>query len=124
MHRSRDLTRHGWLVGRQRSEYHEDAERVSFGVRVDPEWFFGILGAVVEKTSPELKDPSVLGVELRNCPNRHVQMELLRHRVVRPRRLAQVVDLLERNPSLACVIVDDQPVNVRLDPRAGPWPSR
>ncbi len=74
----------------------KDAERVPGRVGVDPQWLLRVIRAVLEQPGAERERPLMLDIEVGHGGHRGVEVQLLRDRAVRPGRLGQLVDLLER----------------------------
>lgn len=78
---------------------HEDAERVTGGIGVDPQRLLLVLGTVVQQPRTELQRVVVGEREVRRAVDGHVQVELLRDTGLRPGRGREIGDLLERELS-------------------------
>ena len=104
------VTRRGVGLSATRPPQDEDAERVTGGVRVHAQWLFQVRGSVEEKTCAEGEGPLMLRVEVCNRRDRHIEVQHLRARAVRPGRLGQAGHLLERDPRCARGVMQDEPV--------------
>jgi hypothetical protein len=83
---------------------------MSGGVSVDAERLLVIARPVVQQSGAEGKDPFVLSVEVLQCWDCQIQVQLLRDRPLRPRRLRKVIGLLESQAGSARRVVQDEPV--------------
>ena len=103
------LTRSG--SGRRRTQ--EDAERMPGRVGVDAQRLIRVCGPVVDQPGAEGQGPPVRRTEFVRRGHVQVQVHLLRHRAVRPGRLRQLRNLLEREADRARGVLQDQPVLAR-----------
>jgi NAD(P)-dependent dehydrogenase (short-subunit alcohol dehydrogenase family) len=76
----------------------ENAERMSSGVGIDPQFLRWVGRAVVEEPGTQGQCSLVLGIQLRSTGDAQVQMELLRDVWRRPGRSRELPDALEREP--------------------------
>jgi hypothetical protein len=80
------------------------------GVGVDPQRLLRVIRAVLEQPGAERQRPLMPQVQVTHGGDRGVQVQLLRDRAVRPRRLGQLPDLLKRQRRAAGRARQDQPV--------------
>jgi len=96
-------------------------------VGVDPERFVRVVRAVAEDPGAQAERPAVLARRLLDGRDSQVQVQHLRVAAVRPGRLRQLVDLLERHldtrPAEHEPVLVRLPAGRRLDPRPVPNPS-
>lgn len=90
------------------------------GIGADDEGLVGVVGAVEQQAGTEIERPLVLRVQIGQRRDGGVQVEHLRTRPGRPRRVRRVRHLLEGQERAALIVGQHQPVRtarVRLSGR-------